>query len=93
MLIVAQRAYLVEIVGMKIMRENFRVNSDGWSVKYITWIIKSVPQKIKVKYHLNEEGKEDIWEYLEWEFVWEQLFTRDAGMRESYRGERDICVV
>ena len=40
------------------------------------------PNWIKVKYHVNEKGEEDIWEYLDGEFVWEQLFTRDVAKRE-----------
>ena len=72
----------IELAGLKVMKNNFRVDSTGWKEKEVTWVLKWKEQKIKVKYHVNDKGKEDIWEYLDGEFVWEQLFTWDAAKRE-----------
>ena len=51
-------------------KENFKINSWNWKKKKIWWI------KVKI----NPEW--DITEYLDWELVWEQLFTWEAAMRE-----------
>ena len=48
-----------------------KVDSSSWEEKTINWT------KVKV----NPEW--DVTEYLEWEFVWEQLFTWDSAMREA----------
>lgn len=50
---------------------NFRISSKKWKIKTIDW------EKVKI----NPEW--DITEYLEWDYIWEQLFTWNACMRET----------
>jgi len=50
---------------------NLRVDSSNWHEIEIGWI--------KAKSNINL----DIIEYLEWEVMWEQLFTFNAAMREA----------
>ena len=51
--------------------ENLRVDSSNWKEKKIWWV------KVKI----NPEW--DITEYLEWELVWQQLFTQQSAEREA----------
>ena len=50
---------------------NLKIDSSEWKEKEIDWI------KVKI----NPEW--DITEYLEWELMWEQLFTWEAAKRET----------
>ena len=71
----------IEVAGLKVMSRNLRVDSEGWRIKDITWIVLWVEQKMKIK-----ENKEwDIWECIDSEFEWEQFFTQDAANREVER--------
>lgn len=77
-------------------RENFRVDSTWWPEKTIPSYdfipsneaegsdsYREVHSFLKVKYHLNGKWEEEIWEYLEGNLKWEQLFTYDAALRET----------
>lgn len=64
----------IEIAGMKVMNENLKV-------KNIEWKPEILMDKNWIKY--KESKTWDIWEYFEGDLKWEQLFTRDAAIRES----------
>lgn len=51
--------------------ENLRVDSSNWEEINIWYI------KVKI----NKE--QDIIEYLDWDLIWEQLFTLEAAIREA----------
>ena len=61
----------IEIAGLKVMKNNFKVDSKGW---------KEIVDQNWVKVRVNDGW--DIWEYVGGDFDWEQLFTRDAADRE-----------
>ena len=83
----------IEIAGLKVMKENLRVNSNGWKeikmlrvhIHNTSWIsICFEKEKVKV----NPEW--DIWEYIqsisiEWKrtSIKEQFFTKNSAVRES----------
>ena len=67
-----------EIKTLQLEDSNFWIDSKGWKTKVEDWI------KVKV----NSEW--DIWEFAEWEFKWEQLFTWDAAMRETEKAGKKI---
>jgi len=61
----------VETTILELEDKNFKVYSKDWKKKTIDW----------VKVLINK--KEDITEFLDWDFKWEQLFTFDAMIRET----------
>ena len=73
---IVNKQYYIEIADTKIMKENLRVDSSDW--REIKAIITDDWSSTKVKI----SPRSDILEYLEWDYKWEQLFTRDAAMRE-----------
>lgn len=64
----------MQIADMKVMRENFKCVSIQWKPEIFE-------DKNWVKY--KESIKEDVWEYTEWKYKWEQLFTRLSALRET----------
>ena len=69
-----EKQYYIEIAGLKVMKENLRVNSEGWKkIEDVNWV------KVKVN------TSWDIWEYVEWKYKWEQLYTWFAAIRETHK--------
>ena len=61
----------IKVAELKVMRENFRVDSTDWEE-----IVSQDWKKVKVN------TNRDIWEYIDGELEGEQLFTREAAKRE-----------
>ena len=71
--------WYIEIAGFKIMKNNLRVAM--WSEKLPLWKPEVFLDVNWIKYKESFSG--DIWEYLDGDFQWEQLFTWYAARRES----------
>lgn len=51
--------------------DNLKVDSSTWKITTFKWV------KVKIN------AQKDIIELIEWSAIWEQLFTRDAAVREA----------
>lgn len=63
-------------------KDNFRIDSSTWKE-----IIS--PNGVRVK----ENPEEDVWEFLDWAYVWEQLFKYKAAIRETEKAGKQMPYV
>lgn len=70
-------------------KKNFNIDSKGWKIEDAVWIVNGKKNQIKVKIH--PDG--DVWEYVSGvpaAFVWEQLFTYGAALRETRKAGKSL---
>ena len=69
--------------------QNFKIESTGWEIEEVTWIINGQHSTIKVKINFDRDVREYV-SGVPAAFIGQQLFTYVAALRETSKAGKSL---